>query len=199
MTRIINIHKRTCGLNFITRMLFPGVLFLTIAACKNDPEQIRALTSGRNRQEDRAEDVTIIHSKDGKVNMRLFAHEFIRNSNARPAYIDMNSKLKMQFYNDSGGVENVLTADSCRFYEVEQNALVWGNVHIVSKKGEELLTAELIWNSHIQKFFTEKPVKIITASQVLYGNGMEANSDFTWYKINNPRGTVMVNKAELPK
>lgn len=185
--------------NITTRILLPGILFLALAACKNDPEQIRALTGGSGRQEDRAEDVTIIHSKDGKVNMRLFAHEFVRNTSAKPPYIDMNSKLKMEFYNDSGVLENVLTADSCRYYEAEQNALVWGKVHIKNRKGEQLNTTEMAWNSHVQKFFTEKPVEIITPSETLYGNGMEANSDFTWYKITNPRGTVQVNKGELPK
>ena len=184
----------------ITRILFPGVLFILLStvACKNDPEQIRALTGKGNAQEDRAQDVTIIYSKDGKVNARLFAHEFVRNETAKPAYIDMNRGLKVEFYNDSGTIDNVLTADSSRYYDAQGNILVWGNVHIVSKKGEQLNTEELVWNQSIEKFFTEKPVKITTPTEVLYGNGMEANRDFSWYQITNPKGTVQVNKGSMP-
>jgi len=188
---------RTYYFSTITRILFPGVLFCTMLACKNDPERIKALTGKGSSQEDRAEDVTIIYSKDGKINARLFAHSFARNENAKPPYIDMNNGLKAEFYNDSGGIDNVLTADSSRYYEAQGNILVWGNVQIISKKGEQLNTQELIWNQSIEKFFTEKPVKITTPTEVLYGNGMEANRDFSWYQITNPRGTVQVNKGDV--
>jgi hypothetical protein len=42
-------------------------------------------------------------------------------------------------------------------------------------------------------------VRITTPTEVLYGNGMEANSDFTWYQITNTKGTVQVNKGEMPQ
>jgi len=93
----------------------------------------------------------------------------------------------------------VLTADSSRYYEQQGNILVWGHVLIKSRRGEELSTEELIWNQSIEKFFTEKPVKITTPNEVLYGNGMEANRDFSWYRITNTKGTVQVKKGELPQ
>jgi LPS export ABC transporter protein LptC len=180
-------------------LLLPGVLFLMMMnACKNDVAEIRALTGKGNSQEDRAQDVTIIYSKDGKVNARLFAHDFSRNENAKPPYVDMNNGLKVEFYNDSGVIDNVLTADSSRYYEAQGNILVWGNVQIISRKGEQLNTQELVWNQGIERFFTEKDVKITTPTEVLYGTGMEANRDFSWYQILNPKGTVQVSKGEVP-
>lgn len=185
--------------NIITRILFPGILFLMAASCNNDPEEIKALTGRGNKQEDHAEDVTGIYSQDGKVKMRIFAHDFIRNQSAKRPYIDMNNGLKVEFYDDSGNVANTLTADSSRYYEAQQDFIVWDSVHIVTKKGEQLNTDELVWNNSIQKFFTEKPVRITTNNEVLYGNGMEANSDFTWYQILHPKGSVQVDKGEVPQ
>lgn len=182
----------------ITRILIPGVLFCAVAGCKNDPEQIKLLTGKGRLHEDRAEDITGIYSKNGKITARLFAHEYIKNEMAKPPYTDLNKDIKVQFFNDSGELEHVLTADSCRYYELQGNILVWGNVQIVSTKGEQLNTEELIWNQSIQKFFTEKPVKITTGTEVLYGRGMEANQDFTWYQILNPTGSVQVKKGEMP-
>ncbi len=182
-----------------SRLLLPCLLLCMLAACKNDPETIRALTGKNNRQEDRATGVTFLYSQEGMVKMRIFAREFVRNSSAKRPYIDMNKGLKMEFFDDSGVISDVLTADSSRYYEVQRDFIVWDSVQIISKKGEKLNTDELIWNESAQKFFTEKPVVITTNNEVLYGNGMEANRDFTWYRILNPKGSVQVDKGELPK
>jgi len=179
--------------------LIMGMLVCALAACKNDPEEIRALTGRTNMQEDRARGVTFLYSQDGNVKMRIYAKEFVRNNNAKRPYIDMNNGLKMEFFDDSGNVSDVLTADSSRYYEVQRDFIVWDSVQIVSRKGERLNTDELIWNESVQKFFTEKPVVIATNNEVLYGNGMEANRDFTWYRILKPRGSVQVDKGEVPK
>jgi LPS export ABC transporter protein LptC len=180
-------------------MFIPGVLFCVITSCNNDPNEIRALTTHSYIQEDRAEDVTFIYSKDGKIKTRVSAKSFVRNQSAKPSYIDMNGRLKAEFFDDSGIIENVLTADSCRYYEALGNFLVWDSVKIVSSNGKQLNTDELVWNQSIQKFFTEKPVRITTPEQVIYGEGMEANSDFSWYQIMHPKGTVQVKKGEMPQ
>ena len=70
---------------------------------------------------------------------------------------------------------------------------------IVNKKGEKLNTEELVWNQSAKKLFTEKFVKITTPTQVMYGDGLEANEDFTWYRILNPKGIVAVDKKEIPE
>jgi len=184
----------------ILRIFSPGILFLLAPSCKNDPNEIRALTGKPNQAEDHAQDVTVIYSKTGKINMRIFAHDFVRNESAKRPYIDMNTRLKVEFYNDStGSVDDILTADSSRYYEAQGDMIIWDSVQIITKKGEKLNTDELIWNAGAQKFFTEKPVRITTPTEVIYGDGMEANSDFSWYQITNPKGTVQVSKGEVPQ
>ncbi len=191
--------KTFFDIQYLTRIFIPGILFFAVSSCKNDPDQIRLLTGKGNFHQDRAEDITGIYSKNGKVKARLFAHEYIKNESAKPPYTDLNKSLRIEFFNDSGSLEHTLTADSCRVYEIEGNAVVWGNVQIISVKGEQLNTEELVWNRSINKFFTEKPVKITTGTEVLYGQGLEANQDFTWYKILNPNGSVQVKKGEVPQ
>ncbi len=178
-------------------VLLPATMLLT--SCKNDPEMIRSLTSKPRIQEDKAFGVTFLYSQDGDVKMRIRTKEFVRNTGAKRPYIDMKRGLKIEFYNDSGVLEDVLTAVNARYYENEKDYIVHDSVQIVSKKGEKLNTNELVWNEHAQKFFTEQPVTITTQTEVLYGVGMEANRDFTWYKIINPKGSVQVEKGELPK
>lgn len=182
-------------------MLLPGILFVVICctACNNDPKQITALTSKSALQLDKAEDAVIIYSQNGKTSFRLFAKEFIRNEQAKPPYTDIKKSLKVEFYNDSGIVDNILTAKYGRYYEDQQNILIRDSVVVVNRKGEQLNTEELVWNQSVRKFYTEKFVRITTPSQVLYGDGLEANEDFSWYEIKNLKGVVQVNKGELPE
>ncbi|RYZ46670.1 MAG: LPS export ABC transporter periplasmic protein LptC [Sphingobacteriales bacterium] len=175
------------------------LLLLLLASCKNKDEDIRNIIDKNALQEDRAEEVTIIYSEGGKVNFRLFAKELVRNEMARPPYADLRNGLKLESFNDSMEVESTLTARYARYYEKQQNVLLRDSIVVVTRKGERLSTEELVWNQKLQKFYTEKPVSIRTATQVIYGNGLEANQDFTWYEISQIRGSVRVKKDEMPE
>lgn len=181
------------------RLLAISLLLVFIAACKNDPKEIDALVGKQSIQEDKADEVTIIYSEHGKSRIRMFATEFIRNEIAKPPYVDMRKGLKVEFFDDSMKVESTLTAMYARWYEGKGNVLIRDSVVVVNKKGETLRTEELIWNQNVRKFYTEKFVRINTPDQVMYGDGLEANEDFSWYRIKNPKGTVRVNKEEMPE
>jgi hypothetical protein len=49
----------------------------------------------------------------------------------------------------------------------------------------------------LKKFYTDKPVKIITPEQTLYGDGLEANEDFSAYTIKNIKGTLRVDNTSV--
>lgn len=180
-------------------LIFLAVIF-SLVSCKNDPEEINALVGKGSMQEDKADDVTIIYSERGKAKIRMYATEFIRNEVAKPPYVDMRKGLKVEFFEDtSDNVESTLTALYARWYEGKGNVLIRDSVVVVNKKGETLRTEELIWNQNVRKFYTEKFVRINTPDQVMYGDGLEANEDFSWYRIKNPKGVVRVDKEEMPE
>lgn len=187
---------------YITRGLFPGVLFLQMlstVSCSNDPKDINALVNKSAAQEDKAYDVTIIISEHGKAKARIFSKEFIRYEHAKPPYLDMKKGIKVEVFGDSLHIESTLTARYARYYEKQGNILIRDSIVVVNKKGEQLNTEELVWNQNIKKFYTEKFVRITTPTQVLYGDGLEANEDFSIYEIKNPKGIVEVKKSELPQ
>lgn len=176
-----------------------SVLILTISSCRNEMEDINALVAKTVMQEDVAHDVTILYSEDGHVKARLSSKEFVRNEQSRPPYTDMKKGLKVEFFNDSLQIESTLTAKYARYYEQQGNVLIRDSVVVINKKGDMLKTEELIWNQEIQQFYTEKPVAITTATQTMWGDGLEANQDFSWYRIRNLRGVMMVEKDKIPE
>lgn len=182
----------------IFRLSLLLLLPLLAGGCSNSMKEINELVSKSQAQEDRGKDVTILYSDKGRIMVRLFTHELIRNDAATPPFTDMKNGLKVEFFNDSAVVKNTLTARTARWYSEANNILIRDSVTVVNDRGEKLETQELVWNQNLGKFFTEKPVSIATATQIIYGVGMEANQDFTWYKILKPTGTVRVNKNEVP-
>lgn len=179
-------------------ILLLGILLCCATSCHNNSKEIKEVVDKATMQEDKAYGVTILYSEKGKVKVRLFANEFVRNEIAKPPYVDMKKGLKMEAFNDSGTVESTLTARYARYYEKEQNILIRDSIVVVNKKGERLNTEELVWNQKLQKLYTEKFVRITTPTQVMYGDGLEANQDFTWYKIKNIKGIMSVDKKEVP-
>lgn len=173
------------------------VAFLLLASCKNDLEKLPK-ENLMDLESDRAEDVKFIFSKEGHTKATLYAKEFIRNDRAKPPYVDLNKKLRVEFYDPDLKVESTLTAKYARYFPDEDNIIVRDSVVVINKKGEKLQTEELIWNQKIERFYTEKQVIITKDGQITYGDGMEANQDFTWFRIKNQRGSIPVNKSELP-
>ena len=74
-----------------------------------------------------------------------------------------------------------------------------GNVIVVNEKGDQLNTEHLIWNAITKKIYTEEFVKITTKDEVIWGDGLEANEDFSEYEIKHVKGTIAVKDSALVK
>jgi len=177
-----------------------GVLLslFILPSCKNKTSEIDDLVGKMNFTEDKAEEVVIIFSENGKVKGRLFATEFIINEHAKPPFMDARKGLRIESFDDSTQLQSTLTAKYARYYVRQGNILIRDSIVVVNRRGERLATEELVWNERLKKFYTEKFVRIKTPTQVMYGDGLEANQDFTWYKITNIKGVMQVNKGDVP-
>ena len=50
-----------------------------------------------------------------------------------------------------------------------------------------------------KEFYTDKPVRIRTPSQIIDGDGLDAPQDFKSWHIINGRGIVRVSSSEFPQ
>jgi LPS export ABC transporter protein LptC len=166
--------------------------------CKNDMKKIKTTLNRSMLNTERADEVQIIYSKEGHTKAQLFTKTFNHIQNTIPTYIEMKNGLKVEFYDDSLKVLSTLTSKYGKMFEDTGNVLVRDSVVVTNAKNEQLNTEELVWNEKLQKFYTEKFVKISTSTQVIYGDGLESNQTFTQYKITNVKGIIGVNKNTLP-
>lgn len=192
MTKIPSINE----LHILWILLAPILLF---SSCKNNIKKYKELIDQKALYTENAEDVTIIYSSEGYTKAKLFTKKFKHIQNIDPNYVEMSKGLEVEFFNDSMQVQSKMTAKYGKYFEQNGNVLVRDSVVITNIKNERLNTEELVWNEKLQKFYTEKFVTITTPTQIIYGDGLESNQNFSIYKIMNIKGMIGVTATNLPK
>jgi hypothetical protein len=91
----------------------------------------------------------------------------------------------------------VLTAKAATRYQTEGKIVVRDSVVLTTVKQEKLETEELIWDEKIAKIRTDKFVKVSQPGEVIYGFGLEAEQDFSYWRILVPKGRIKVE--QLPE
>lgn len=188
-----NIHH-----NFLLKAtLIMGCFF--IMSCENSLEDIAKITSKRIGVEE-AIQVDIVYSLGDKTKARLSAPFMLRHDDAIP-YVEFTKKLHADFYDDSLRIESKLDAHYGKYMETESKVFLRDSVVVFNTKGDTLYCNELYWDrSKIgREFYTDKPVRIRTPSQIIDGDGLDAPQDFKSWHITNGRGLVRVSSKEFPQ
>lgn len=167
---------------------------LAIVSCENDMEAIMNMDKKAAAVEE-GKDIESLYSQTGKVKAKLTAPSMLRHMQP-PVYVEFNRGLKVLFFNDSTlDVESTLTARYGKYFENDANVYLRDHVVVVNKKGERLDCEELNWDSKKEIFYSNKPVRISTVTDTLYGTGLESNQDFSDYTILHPSGPFILQDS----
>ena len=167
------------------------ITFCTLAGCKNDMEEVKLITSRPNVQIERGKDVNIKYSDHGKTKINAIAKSVTRFNTEKP-YMEFTDGIKIIFYSADGQVSTTMIADYASAVESSNVMTARKNVEVTNVKGEKLNTEELIWDEGKKQLYSNAFVKITTAEEIIFGNGMEANEDFSDYVIKKITGKVKV-------
>ena len=103
--------------------------------------------------------------------------------------------IYLEFYEPDGTLSSTLKANYCYYYAKEDKWRVLGNVIVKNiENNEQLNTEELYWVPDEEMVYTNKFVRIEAEGLIQMGEGLEAKQDFSWYKIMNNRGTIVLNE-----
>lgn len=166
--------------------LYIGAL---LSSCQTDIQTIQQVTVDKTLPSETMKDAEIIYSDSGKVKMKLTGSQLDSYTSDNP-YIVFPKGVNILFYDDSMKVNSRLKADYGIRYEKEGRMEVKRNVEVINIKNEKLNTEHLIWEEAKDKIYTDVFVKITTKDEVMYGDGLESNQDFTKYKIKNIKGII---------
>jgi LPS export ABC transporter protein LptC len=172
-----------------TRLSLAILILAFMTGCENDLEKVKLYSKGKEIPQESAKSIKIIYSDSARVKVEITA-PVLNHFESDNSYIEMPKGLHTLFYNNRMEVNSRLDAKYGIRYEKEQRMEARKNVVVVNEKGDTLETEHLIWDERKEKLISDEFVKITTKDEIIFGNGFEANQDFTKYKIFNIKGTL---------
>ncbi len=186
-------HVSIKSVNYLFMLM---VLGISLSACENDLKKVEKIASNEaSLPVEVSKDVELIYSDSSIVRAKLLTPtlKFYKVNNA---YHEMPDGLFVEFYGPNKNIESTLSAKYGRKFQNQGIIEVRDSVVVINEKGERLDTERLIWNEKTKKIYTNSFVRITTLKDVMFGEGMEANQNFTNYRIYKYRGSVSLEENE---
>lgn len=183
--------------NRVTHIAITIAVCVALFSCTNDMEKIAKLTSTTELPSIIVKDIETIYSDSAVVKVRLTASEFQRYDKKDQSYDEYPSGLKVEFYNNQLQVVGQLTCEYARYYSSKNLWEARKNVEAVNfGKNEKINTEMLYWDIESEQIYTDEFVRITTQDEIIYGDGLHANQDFSAWKITKPKGTITIQDEE---
>lgn len=141
-------------------------------------------------------EVEILYSDSAIVKVRVLGpvlHNYTSLSDPKQLFPE---GIKVEFFDAKGTITSQLVAKNAIRQHGKGLVTARDSVVLTTNKGEILETEELIWNEKEEKLSTNKFVKVTSPDEVIYGFGLEANQDFTYWKILVPQGRIKATDIE---
>lgn len=161
---------------------------LLLFSCENDMEDVRQFAPNKeNLPALTSISIEIFYTDSSQLKAKLKS-PLLQEFNGIEPYSEMPNGVKIEFYDGDGMMNSKLSSNYAIHYKNSDEMLAKGNVEVLNRKGEKLNTEKLIWDNRKKILRTDAFVKITTKDEVIYGEGLEANEDFSRYKILVPQG-----------
>lgn len=194
---ICKLQTVNCKLFFntsINLVFFAVVLGLCfVVGCENDKNEIYKVTAFDKSPLESIRNLETIYSDSGIIKVKVNA-PLLYKYTVPKTITELPKGLHIDFYDDSLKPVSQLTAKYAIHYELERKWEARKDVVVINKKGEQLNTERLIWDERTEKITSNKFVKITTEKEIIYGDGFEADQNFTSYKIFKVKGHITVKE-----
>lgn len=160
-----------------------------LMSCKNDIEVISSLTNIDNLPSQTIVNLETIYTDSAKIQLIVKSKLVETYNQEEDSYLEFPKGLEVFFYDKNEKVESQLSAKYAIYYKADQLWEAKDSVVVINANDEILNTEQLFWDENKKLIYTSKFVSITTTNEIIYGEGMEANENFTNWKIMKPRGT----------
>ncbi len=165
-----------------------------LAACDDLKKENRQVFAPEDTQVVIARDVEILYSDSAILRVRVTGpvlYNFDDRDNPRQEF---PNGIKIEFLEADLSVKSVLTAKTAVRFPEKGQVVARDSVELNTVKQEKLETEELMWDEKTAKISTDKFVKVTKPGEVIYGYGLEAEQDFSYWLIKVPKGRIKVDQ-----
>ncbi len=178
----------------VLRVLNITIALLTLHSCSNEKAEIEKVTISDNFPNEVSENVTLYYSDSAKVKVRLKAPLLENYYRGDDSYSEFKSGIDVEFYSDSGTVESTITSNYAKYYSERGIMTAEDDVEVVNIDGDILNSEHLVWNRNDEQITSDAFVKITTEDEIIYGNGLVANENFSSYSIKDIKGIISIEE-----
>lgn len=171
--------------------VFTAMLFL-FQSCSNKMDEVRFITKNERIPTEVQTDLHLIYTDSTFKKMELKAPLAENYTSLQEPQREFSKGLAVKFFEYNGQVNSDLRADYALQF-INKN--LWearGDVVVVNKKGEQLNTEKLFWDSKEEIIYTDEFVKITTPEEVIMGEGFKSDQNFSEYEIYKVTGTINI-------
>jgi LPS export ABC transporter protein LptC len=167
-----------------------------LVACRNDIQQVRAITDTNTHAAQTSYNSTYTFSEKGKKKTRLEARMLEQfELDGDDDYLLASNGFSMIFFDSLNQEEARITALNGKYQENKKTLTAWSDVVLMNAAGEKLETEELIYLQDSARITSNQAVTItLKGGTILRGTGLESNDSFTQYRILQPTGDILVEE-----
>lgn len=166
---------------YLNFLIFILVVFL-VTGC-GDQEKVSPAQKGLKGElpDQQSFNSTVSFTDSGKV-MAILQAGVIKVFYSRN-YTLLENKMKVDFYNEKGSIEAVLTGEHGKVDDVTKDIHIYKNVVVKNDSGMVLTTEKLMWRNSDRKIWTDEFVKIKTPTEEIEGYGFESDQSLRNYTV----------------
>ena len=171
------------------------MILVSISACKNDLEQVKAITDNKLEPVQTSKNAVYIFSEKGEKQSRLEANLLQQfDPEGDEDYMLASNGFRLVFFDSLEREDAHVTAQFGKFEEKKRRFTAWDSVVLINELGEKLETEEIVYLVDSARITSDKQVKItMEGGTVLRGKGLESNDNFTQYRILQPSGEILLD------
>ncbi len=170
---------------------FVGFILLgLLTGCSRDESDVGLVNADQQLYpEQEGWESTLMLTKNGQNQAVVQYGHMVKYPEDETIYLDEG--VEVDFYNADGLHTSNLKSQKAEYHDKTQDVKALGHVVVVSDSGVTLKSAELKWDSQIEKILSDSLVMLITEQQdTLFGKGFMAESDLSRRVIREPWGVT---------
>lgn len=178
------------------RFLVLSGLLLMLFSCVNDIEKIKKISFKASDPDDKTSNLFLTYTDSGYAKVRLYA-PLAETFTSPTKIVKFREGIKVEFYNENGDMESILTALYGEIDEENGTMTVRDSVHLFNTvKKQRMETEELFWTRKDSTIYTTKLVTVKTPKALFFGKGIKTKQDFSHYEILKPQGKIELEKNQ---
>jgi LPS export ABC transporter protein LptC len=185
--RSFSVRLSTGILPFFRQLLCLFAIGTVLTACKHEELDASKFVTYKGPLME-VDSIQTLYSDSARIKVKMTAPKQLQMQNGQEVY---PKGVNIIFYDKDGSISATLRSDRAKKVKEKDKELytAYGNVVVVNKKkGETVNTEELNWSPTTRKIYTDKFVTITTAEEVLKGQGLDTDQDFSFTQIRKPEG-----------